>query len=151
LGDGTHDVPATHAAHAPVRQTEPFGHVLVVPSSWNVVSVQTGAPVSQVVAAAVAQGFVEVQDAPGVHAVHTPALLQVPDVVPEVQAVPTGWNVWSVQTGAPLVQTVVALVAQGFVEVHAAPCVHELHVALVPLHTPCTPLTLHAIPAAWNV
>jgi hypothetical protein len=56
--------------------------------------VQTGAPLLQSIVALVAQGFADVQVAPWVHAVHTPALLQTPAAPPDVvQVVPAATKV----------------------------------------------------------
>jgi hypothetical protein len=108
---------------------------------------QTGAPLLQSIVALVAQGFAEVQDAPCVHAVQTPALLHTPVTLPDVQDVPAAWKVWSVQTGAPLVQSVVAVAAHGFAEGQVAPCVHAVHTPPL-LHTPGPPATVQGVPAA---
>jgi hypothetical protein len=66
---GTHGVFATHAEHTPPLQTAPSPQS--VPFGRGSDSVQTGAPVSQVIVAVV-HGFGDTQAAPASHAVHVP-------------------------------------------------------------------------------
>jgi hypothetical protein len=109
------------------------------------VSVQTGAPLLQTRDDVAAHGFVEVQAVPAVQAVQALVVgpLHTPAAPPEVvQAVPAVEPVWSVQTGAPLEQSMVALAMQTSVDVHEAPCVHATQVDDVPLHTPVVPVVV---------
>jgi hypothetical protein len=119
---------------------------------------QTDTPLEQSMVALVAHGLLEVQAASCVQAAQVDGVggdvelgLQTPTVDPDVHAVPGVLNVWSLQTGAPLVQSVVAVASQTLLEVHAAPCVHALHTPVAPLHTPATPPEVQAVPASWNV
>jgi hypothetical protein len=92
--------PAVQATHTPVLQTMFVPHI--VPLATLPVSVQTGAPLVQTVAA-VRQGLpLTVQLAPAVQATQLPEALQtlfVPQLVPAVTAV-----VLSLQTGVPVEQ-----------------------------------------------
>jgi len=70
-----------------------------VPAGAMPVSVQTGLPERQEMAALVAQGFGDVQAAPSEQASQTPVAEQ---TSPPPQAVPAGWLDRSVHTAAPL-------------------------------------------------
>lgn len=147
-------MPAVQATHAPLMQTPPELEPHCVASAWNVVSVQTGAPLLQLIAAAVAHGFVLEHASPAVHAphasggfdvgpLHTPAAP--PDVV---QAVPAGKPAPSMQTAVPDEQSIDAVVMQGPLGGHDAPWVHAMHVEELPLQTPGAPVVVvHPIPA----
>jgi hypothetical protein len=140
---------------APPTQTLFVVVAHAVASGLNDVSVQTGAPLPQAMDDVAAHGFVEVQAVPAVHAVqllagaplHTPV-----GTVEVVQAVPAGWPVASVQTGAPLAQLMVAVAVQTFDEVQAAPWVHATQVEEVPLQTPgARVVVVQAVPAGLRV
>jgi hypothetical protein len=113
---------------------------------------QTGAPVEQSIAAVASQGFDEVHAAPCVQAVHAPPALQTPLPPPiATHDEPAATNVRSSQTGAPVEQSMVALVAQGLDEVQAAPGVQAVHTPPL-LQTPLPPpAVVHAVPAILNV
>jgi hypothetical protein len=146
--------PWVQAVHTPPMPQTPLPPPVGVqgdPTATSVLSVQTGAPLEQLMVAVAAHGLVDVQLASGEQAVQVPLVPQTPLVVPCVHGVPGVWNVWSVQTGAPLVQLMVAVASQTLLEVHAAPCVHALHTPVAPLHTPATPPEVQANPADWNV
>ena len=132
--------PWVHAVHTPLALQTPVvaPEVQAAPTAMKVRSVQAGAPDEQSMVAVAAQGLAEVHVASWVQAAHTPAVLHTPLVVPCVQAVPTVAYVWSVHTGAPLVQTMEAVAAQAFVEVQAAPDVQALQVPGAS-HTPVPP------------
>jgi len=66
-------------SHTPVP---PPGGVQSAPVDRNAVSVHTGAPLEQAMAALVAHGFVDVQAAPTVQAAQVPLALQTPDGQP---------------------------------------------------------------------
>jgi hypothetical protein len=88
---GVQDAPGEHALHVPATHTFPAAASHTVASGARPVSVHTGAPLEQEIAAAVAHGFVEVQAAPVTHAVQRPpAPLQTPASVPEEHAAPAG-------------------------------------------------------------
>jgi hypothetical protein len=147
-------VPAAHAVQAllvPLHTPATPPDVQAAPAAVKVWSTQTATPLEQSMAAVAAHGLLEVHAAPCVQAPHVPALLHTPTVDPDVHAVPGALNVWTVQTGAPLVQSVVAVAAQTLLDVHAAACVHALHTPVGPLHTPATPPVVQAVPAGWNV
>jgi hypothetical protein len=99
--DGVQVAPTVHAVQTPSSQTWPVPHM--VPLATFPVSVQTGAPVSHVIAA-VRQGFAAtVQLAPAWHATQAPVALQTlfgAQVVPAATSVPL-----SLHTGVPLEQT----------------------------------------------
>ena len=122
-----------------------------MPGVLKVWSVQTGAPLVHTIEAVASQGFDDVQVVPGEQAVQVPLVPQTPLVIPCVHGVPGVLKLWSVQTGAPLAQLMVAVASQTLLEVHAAPCVHALHTPVAPLHTPATPPEVQAVPASWNV
>jgi hypothetical protein len=148
---GTQAVPATQTLHVPPRHTSDPPHAAA--SGWNAASVQTGAPLAQTVDAAVAQGLEDVQAPPSVHAVQTPLVLQTPVTEPEVHDVPALANVASTHTGAPVEQPMVAVSAQGLLDVHAAPVVQATHVP-AGLHTPVILPLVQDVPAArkdWSV
>ena len=91
---GTHDAPAEQSVHVFPRQTLFVVELHTVPSGSYAVSAQTGAPLPQTMDETVAHGFVEVQAVPEAQSVQTPVEpLQTPVTVPELQAVPAGWNV----------------------------------------------------------
>jgi hypothetical protein len=80
-----------------------------------------------------------------VQAVQTPLVLQTPVTVLVEHAVPAAWNVRSVQTGAPLEHSVVAVASHGLVDVQVASCVHAVQTPAL-LQTPDPPLTVQADP-----
>ena len=84
--------------HAPALQARPVPQE--VPSTAKVRSVQTG-PLAHSIVAAVAQGLVLVQVAPGVQAVQTPPALQ---TLPATHTVPAGRSGPSAHTGSPVEQ-----------------------------------------------
>ncbi len=98
--DGAQAIPAVHDAQAPLLHTRSVPQE--VPLAAFPDSVQTGAPVSQVVIP-VRQGLPEtVQAVPAWHATQLPVALQtlfVPQLVPVATSVPL-----SLQTGAPVEQ-----------------------------------------------
>ncbi len=123
---GTQVAPSVQTWQVPPTQTLVEVVPQTVASGWNAVSVHTGAPVVHEMEDAVAQGFVDVQVAPGVHDVQVPAVLQTPLVVPVVQEVPAATNVWSLHAAVPVEQSMVAVAAQTLVDVQVAPCEHEM-------------------------
>lgn len=91
-----HDAPCVHAVHTPLELHTPVappGVVQAVPPGWRAWSVQTGAPLEQLIAAVSAHGLLEVQAAPCVHAVQTPAVLQTPVTVLVEHGVPAAAKV----------------------------------------------------------
>jgi hypothetical protein len=144
-------VQAVHAPLAPQTPLPPPAGTHAVPGVLKVWSVQTGAPLVHTIEAVASQGFDDVQVVPGEQAVQVPLVPQTPLVIPCVHGVPGVLKLWSVQTGAPLAQLMVAVASQTLLEVHAAPCVHALHTPVAPLHTPATPPEVQAVPAGWNV
>jgi hypothetical protein len=118
---------------------------------------QTGAPLEQSVVAVAVHGLLDVQAAPGEQALQVfggapLGPLHTPVIVPDVHAAPAARNVWSLQTGVPLEQSMAAPVAQGLLEVHVAPWVHAVQMPVAPLQTPAAPPeVVQAAPAAWNV
>jgi hypothetical protein len=116
--------PWVQAVHTPPMPQTPLAPPEVVqndPTALNVWSVQTGAPLLHTMVAVASQGFDEVQLAPALQGVHTPAELHTPAVPLTVHEVPIGAVVWTVQTGPLAEQTQTALVAQGSVEVQGLP------------------------------
>jgi hypothetical protein len=103
-------------------------------------------------AALVAHGLDEVQAAPWLQAVQAPPALQTPLPPPDgTHEEPARTNVWSLQTGAPVEQSTVALAAQGLDEVQAAPWVQAVHTPPA-LQTPLPPPeVVQAEPTALNV
>lgn len=147
------------ATHTPVLQTMFVPHI--VPLATLPVSVQTGAPLVQTVAA-VRQGFpVTVQLAPAVQATQLPEALQtllVPQLVPAATAV-----VLSLQTGVPVVQESVPW-WHGFVgtqeapswqtphapDRHTIPVPHEVPFGLLPAAVQTATPVVHAIAPSWH-
>ncbi len=118
---GVHGAPTVQEAQAPALHT--WFVPQLVPSARNVRSVQTGAPELHSMVAVASHGFVEVQVAPWVQLLQTPAGEQtwfVPQLVPAAK------KVRSVHTGAPELHSRVAVAAQGFVEVQAVPWAQEV-------------------------
>jgi hypothetical protein len=155
-----HEAPCTHATHAPVGPPHTPGEpaaVQAVPAGWNVWSLQTGAPVEQSIEAETAQGFAEVHAVPAAHSLHRALVPLHAPARPDgaVQAVPAAWKVWSLQTGVPVEQSIAAVAAQGFDDVHVAPSAHAEHTPLGPVGplpqnaVPAPPL--QSVPAALNV
>ncbi len=134
--------PWVHDVHTPVVEQTTFVPQLV-PAARKVRSVQIP-PVLHSMVANAAQGFVEVQAAPSVQAMQAPPGEQ---TCPVPQLVPAARNVRSVHTGAPELHSMVAVAAQGFVEVQAAPWAHDVH-APVAEQTMSVP---QLVPAARNV
>jgi hypothetical protein len=149
--EGVQAAPSVHAVQTPLVLQTPVTEpdVQGVPALANVASTQTGAPVEHAVDAEVAQGLEEVQAAPSVHAVQTPLVLQTPVTEPDVQGVPALAKVASAQTGAPVVQSVDAVSAQGLLDVHVTPAEQGPQVLRGgPLHTSPEP---QVAPAPWKV
>ena len=107
-----------------------------VPGVCSPWSAQTGTPVEHWMAAERAHGLVGVQDAPAVQEAQTCADEQYRSAGGPHPA-PAGSQLWSVQTGVPVPQAMVATEVQGFAEVQSAPCVHAVQTP--PLHTWFTP------------
>jgi hypothetical protein len=112
----------------------------------------------QLIVALAMHGLLGVHAAPCVHGtqladvpLHTPTA----PLTLSVQPVPAALNAPSVQTGAPLEQTMVAPFTQGPLAVHGAPDVHGTQLPDVPLHTPVAPvLVVQLVPAdlyVWSV
>lgn len=133
---GLQGSPAGQVTQVPtVLQTVPVPHV--VPAVLFAISVHTGAPEEQTVAA-VLHGFAEVQP-PVAHAMQVPVVLQ---TIPVPHVVPGFLLAISVHTGVPEAQTV-APVLHGFVGVQV-PVAHAMHVPVV-LQTMPVP---HDVPGA---
>ena len=144
-GTGVQLAPATHALHVPARQTRVGFVPQTVASALNDVGVQTAVPVLHETAAVATHGLAEVHVAPALHAAQTPALVQ---TLPAPHVVPGALNVWSLQMGAPVEQSIVAVAAQALLEVQAAPWLQAVHTAEA-LHTPATPPVVHAVPTGF--
>lgn len=115
---GSHAAPTVHT-HAPVAHASPDPQE--VPSSTLPVSVQTGAPVSQVIAAILQRGsVVDVQAVPAAHCTQPPVPLQ---TRPLPHDVPGVTRPASVQTGVPVPQEVVPP-WQTIPGSHASPAAH---------------------------
>jgi hypothetical protein len=119
---GTHGAFATHAAHAPPLQTAPSPQS--VPFGRGSDSVQTGAPVSQVVVAVV-HGFGDTQAAPASHAVHVPP----PQTRSSPQLAPfSTFTPVSTQTDTPVAHDVRPTWHAFAAGVHGRSARHALHV-----------------------
>jgi hypothetical protein len=150
--DGAQAAPWLHAVqvpselHTPVVVPEVHG----VPAGLAVWSTQVGVPLEQSRVAVAAHGFDEVQAAPWLQAAHVPVALHTPATPFASQAVPAGLNVSSLHMGAPLEQSIVAPVAQGFVVGQEVPAVQAVQ-APAGLHTPVMLPAVHGVPAALKV
>jgi len=96
---GMQDAPELQTTHCPVAVQYWFGPQGVPAGAGVPVSVQTGLPEAQEMAAPDAQGFEGVQAAPSVQVLQTPVAEQ---TSPAPQAVPAGWLSRSVHTATPL-------------------------------------------------
>ena len=122
-----HEAPAEHGVQAPLPLHTPPGHE--VPAGALPLTVQTGAPVEHA-SAPVVHGSPVLHEAPAAHGTHAPAPLQ----TPPGHEVPAATSPTTLHTGAPVEQSIVAVV-HGSLVLHGSPAVHALHVPL-PSQTP---------------
>jgi hypothetical protein len=137
--------PATHCCPTTGQVTgTPVSTQLAGTTGVAVGSPQLSVPTSQALVGVHETAVVESEG----QTTHAPARHT---LVLDPQAVASGRNAVSLQTGAPLLQSMAAAVAQGFVLVQGAPCTQALHDPLAPLQTPVGAAAGQAVPAGWNV